>query len=74
MSGPIAGPGHAIEDGFLATYKKDKAKAQIEVKSYDTAKGDIVELYQKTIAEGAEFVVGPLIKDQVAKLATIQRY
>lgn len=67
LSGPIAGPGHAILDGFNSA---NKGKS-VTVKTYDTNKADVAALYQKAMEEGAEFVIGPLLKDEVTKLSNL---
>ncbi|KTD44866.1 penicillin-binding protein activator [Legionella quateirensis] len=71
LSGPLSGPGKAIREGFMAAYKASNGEETTQVKTYDTAKGEITELYQKAIEEGAEYVVGPLTKNQVAAVAVL---
>ena len=71
ISGALQGPGTAVLDGFMAAYKNNNAEVSIKVKTYDTSKGDAVTLYQEAINEGADYVVGPLTKAQVAAIAAI---
>ncbi len=71
LSGPLSGPGHSIQEGFMAAATANTLQDKAKVKSYDTAKGNIADLYQKAIADGADFVVGPLIKNQVATIASM---
>lgn len=71
LSGPFSGPGHSVKEGFMAAYKAHSKYGEIEIKTYDTSKGEIKALYQKAIADGAEFVVGPLLKKQVAVIAEL---
>lgn len=71
LSGSLAGPGHAILDGFMAAYKANKGEPASKVKTYDTDKGDIATVYQTAITEGADYVVGPLTKSQVAIIAAM---
>lgn len=70
LSGTLQGPGMAIRDGFMAA-SQQHSKSEITVKTYDTNTGDVVALYQSAIAEGANYVVGPLTKTQVAAVAAI---
>lgn len=70
LSGILAGPGTAIRDGFMAAAKDKKNKPEIAL--YDTNNNDIASLYQKAIAEGAEYVVGPLTKAQVTVVAGME--
>jgi len=69
VTGTLAGPGMAVRDGFMAAYKNNNAEASTEIKTYDSNKEDIAELYQKAISDGADYVVGPLTKSQVAVIA-----
>jgi outer membrane PBP1 activator LpoA protein len=66
LQGSHAQSAQAIRDGFLAAYyahsnNADKPKIQI----YDTTQGGLSNVYQQTVDEGADFVVGPLIKEDV---------
>jgi outer membrane PBP1 activator LpoA protein len=71
LSGTLQGPGTAVRDGFMAAYNKSNSKSSITVKTYDTSKGDVISLYQTAVTEGANYVVGPLTKPQVASIAAI---
>lgn len=71
LSGALSGPGKAIREGFMAAYKASNSEESIQIKTYDTDKGDITELYQKAVNDGAEYVVGPLTKNHVATIAKI---
>lgn len=69
LSGALQGPGTAVRDGFMAAYKS--SETSIQVKTYDTNKGDVASLYQNAINDGADYVVGPLTKSQVAAVAAL---
>jgi uncharacterized protein len=71
LSGALQGPGTAVRDGFMAASRNTSSEMGIKVKTYDTNKGDAVSLYQKALDDGAEYIVGPLIKSQVAAVATL---
>ncbi|MBA2652934.1 MAG: penicillin-binding protein activator [Tatlockia sp.] len=68
LSGPLAGPGGAIRDGFMAAAADSPAKVQF----YDSAKTPVADLYQKALSEGADYVVGPLSKSDVATVAAME--
>ncbi len=71
LQGSTGAQGEAVRNGFMAGYnyvKQSEPDAPI-VKVVDTSQGNIVALYQQAVAEGADFVVGPLAKDQVQTLA-----
>lgn len=70
LSGPLAGPGNAIRDGFIAAANNTSSSAKIRL--YDTASGNVMDLYQQALADGAEYVVGPLSKGDVAAVAAIE--
>lgn len=69
ISGPLAGPGGAIRDGFMAAANNTGNKPDIRL--YDTAKGNVAELYQQALNDGADYVVGPLSKTDVASVAAL---
>ena len=71
LSGTLKGPGTAIHDGFMGAYNNNKGKSSITIKTYDTNKGDVISLYQTAVTEGANYVVGPLTKSQVASVAAL---
>lgn len=71
LSGPHQQFAHIIQEGFLYAYfqaKRQNPKLSIQV--YDTG-GDTsaVKLYQQAIDEGAQFIVGPLSKNDVDSIA-----
>ncbi len=74
LSGRYARAGAAIQDGILAAYYNDPQRQQITLRSYDVADDSeqpekLNRLYQQAVAEGAEFIIGPLDKTAVATLA-----
>lgn len=71
LSGGLQGPGMAVRDGFMAAFKEHQEDASIDVKVYDTNKEDIASIYQSAVAEGADYVVGPLSKPQVGVIAEL---
>ncbi|MDX9741713.1 MAG: penicillin-binding protein activator [Gammaproteobacteria bacterium] len=72
QSGPAAEWGRAARDGFLAAhYQRDNRAYQPSIRFYDTA-GDADQAaaaYRQAIADGAEFVVGPLTRQAVTRVA-----
>lgn len=72
LSGPLADAGTAIRDGLFAAYYAQPAHMQrpsLEV--YDTGGGaaSAADAYDRAIADGAAFVIGPLAKNAVAAVA-----
>ncbi len=68
LTGPLSGPGGAIRDGYLAA----SANSSTKVKLYDTAATSVSTLYQQALSEGADYVVGPLSKTDVATVAAME--
>ncbi len=72
LSGRSAAVGKAIQNGFLGAYfaTASALDEQQSVKIYDVnSEGGAGAAYQKAVADGAEFVVGPLLKKNVTELA-----
>jgi len=79
FSGPYKKPATVIRDGFLAAYyqhqnKPDNHKQpQSQIQVYDTSHFDsITKAYNQAVSDGAEFIVGPLAKDDVTRLSRNQ--
>ena len=71
LSGRFANAAKAIRDGLLASYYIKKDKENIMIRVYDT-KGNpetIEDIYETAVANGAQFIIGPLDKSSIDKLA-----
>jgi outer membrane PBP1 activator LpoA protein len=71
LQGANATSGQAVRDGFLSAYYDSLAKTGVQqtISFYDTNKNpNMSALYQQAVAEGADFVVGPLLKTDVESL------
>jgi outer membrane PBP1 activator LpoA protein len=68
LSGRYRSAGAAVRDGFIAACLADPADARPRVTIHDTAANGVVASYQQALAEGAQFIVGPLMKDELALL------
>jgi len=62
----------AVREGFLLAAAQENSQAQISVA--DTNDKNILEIYQQMQDAGIEFIVGPLTKDKLEKLATSQSH
>lgn len=71
LSGPLAGAGQAIRDGFAAAYLTAIPSAEDALAVVDTARHGAVDAYRRAVARGAELVVGPLRKEAVAAIAAL---
>lgn len=72
LTGVLAGPGLAIKEGFLAAFEASGASKFMHVRFYDTNALAIAALYEQAYAEGAELIIGPLTKSDVAKVAELE--
>lgn len=63
LSGGQAAAASAVRDGFLTGYYAERRRKP-EVRFYDTA-GGANAAYTRAVAEGNDFVVGPLARDEV---------
>lgn len=69
LTGPFSGPGQAIKDGLISARKE--SQDYIQISFYDTSAGAIKAIYHQAVDEGAGYVVGPLLKSEVAEIAGI---
>jgi uncharacterized protein len=70
LSGRQQGAGVAIRDGFLAALLLQDATRRPLLNVYDSAEMGATTAYRRAIADGAQFIVGPLTKDEVAAIAS----
>lgn len=69
LSGSFAAAGQALRGGIEAAHAADSSPGKLGLKFVDTNGGDVVALYDQLAKEGARDVIGPLIKEEVARLA-----
>lgn len=75
LKGQYSAQANAIRNGFFAAYYNEKnlTSTPPKITVYDTSNGNVTLLYQQAVSEGADFVVGPLTKNNIATLANSQR-
>lgn len=71
LQGNLAPYGRAIRDGFLAAHYQSVKLGQDSpaIAIFDTFSVDVIEKYNAAVANGAEFVVGPLDRENVSRLS-----
>ena len=70
FDGKFAKAANAVRDGFMAAWFADPdAGNRPKVLVHDTSSGDIRMVYNQAIEDGADFVVGPLRRAMVTRLA-----
>jgi len=71
LSGRAAPAGTAVRDGFLGAYYDDGGADRPRIRVYDVAERDAPSAYLQALADGSDFVVGPLTREEVSALATL---
>ncbi|MEJ2397986.1 MAG: penicillin-binding protein activator [Gammaproteobacteria bacterium] len=73
LSGKFANAGDALRDGFTAAYYTRRPNPNMRIRIYDVGEdpNNVVSVYKQAIKDGAQFVVGPLDKVAVEKLAQL---
>lgn len=71
LSGRFAAAGAAVRDGILAAYYSVPTEQRVALAIYDASTAATVgTVYDQAVADGADFVIGPLSKEDVAVLLT----
>lgn len=73
LSGRNAALGAQLRDGILSAHFAEPAASRQAVRFYDTARQPIVAAMDAAVAGGAEFIVGPLVREEVIAAATRAR-
>lgn len=71
LSGRTAAASAQIRDGFMTAYYQLPANARPRLRVYDTAATSIAEAIAAASSAGAEFIVGPLTREEVAASAEL---
>jgi outer membrane PBP1 activator LpoA protein len=71
LSGRARSAGVAVQDGFLSAYYQQPQGTRPQVDVYDVAESDAPSAYLAAISDGAQVVIGPLTREEVANLATM---
>ena len=67
LTGQYANAGTAVRDGALSAWYQNAA-FHPRIRVYDTNSMNVVERYREAVADGAQFVIGPLEKAAIARL------
>jgi len=71
LSGRTSAPAAQIRDGFMTAYYALPAASRPRLRVYDTAVGSIADTMADAAAAGAEFIVGPLTREEVVASAEL---
>ena len=69
LTGAYAQAAQAVRSGISAAWNADTNPNRSELRFADTQVGDLGAIYRKFVDDGAKFVIGPLLKEEVAALA-----
>ena len=71
LSGRLAAASAAIRDGILASFYESTRQTNMSpnIQFYDTNDRDINLVYDQAVTNGAELIIGPLSKNNIALLA-----
>lgn len=71
LGGQFGDAAEAIRDGFMASWYASPPDQRPTVSIFDTDAGqDIAAVHANAVSQGADFVVGPLLKDTVRTLSS----
>lgn len=69
LSGNLSGAAKAVQDGFFAAYYNARNQTyNPTIRVYNTADKNITAIYQQAQNDGADFIVGPLVKNDLQTL------
>ena len=71
LSGRMAVSGISVRDGFMTALYQVPVGQRPRIRVYDTAEISAAEAIARARAEGAEFIVGPLTKEEVTAAADL---
>ncbi|HEU4626025.1 MAG TPA: penicillin-binding protein activator [Steroidobacteraceae bacterium] len=71
LSGRTGAAGTTVRDGFMTAYYQMPVSQRPRLRIYDTAEISAAEAIARARAEGAEFIVGPLTRDEVTAAADL---
>jgi outer membrane PBP1 activator LpoA protein len=71
LSGRTAAAGASVRDGFMTAYYQVPVSQRPRLRVFDTAEISAAEAITRAREEGAEFIVGPLTRDEVTAAADL---
>jgi outer membrane PBP1 activator LpoA protein len=69
VTGRAAGAAISVRDGFMTAYYQSAAGERPRVRIYDTGTQSVAQALTQATALGADFIVGPLTREEVAAAA-----
>lgn len=71
LQGPLAASAKAVRDGFVAAHFEEPVESRPDILVLDSGRQGVLGAWEQAAAQGADFVVGPLSKDEVSELTAV---
>jgi outer membrane PBP1 activator LpoA protein len=71
ITGRNASAALSVRDGFMTAFYQSPAAARPEIRVYDTGDTSVAETVTHATQEGADFIVGPLIREEITAAAEL---
>jgi outer membrane PBP1 activator LpoA protein len=71
ITGKTGAAATQVRDGFMTAYYQSPPAQRPHVRVYDTGEGGLADAVAHATQEGAEFIVGPLIREEVMAAADL---
>lgn len=71
LQGPLASSARAVRDGFVAAHFEESSGRRPEIIILDSAAFGASGAWERAAGQGADFIVGPLSKEEVSELAGV---
>lgn len=73
LDGALASAGKAIRDGFIAAYYMDQSadRETTDIRIVNSSEKPFSEIYQELSAQGVDLIIGPLEKDALISLSSM---
>jgi outer membrane PBP1 activator LpoA protein len=65
LTGPLASAAQSVRDGFLTAYNRTPEASRPLIRVYDTNATSVGDAIAKASADGAQFIVGPLTREEL---------
>ena len=69
QQGPFEKAARAIQEGITSAYFSDTGTEKPTIEFYDSSAMDILDIYQQAIDDQADFIIGPLTKENLRILS-----
>ena len=71
ITGRTAAAALSVRDGFMTAFYQSPVAQRPQIRVYDTGEAGIAETVTKATQEGAEFIVGPLTREEITAAADL---